>query len=145
MRSIRFLSHAAPLLMLATALSVSACSDSKEITGPGDPTIVGTWQATSFEAFGADAIADGMTFKATFTAGGAYTFVVTNDKLGFCGDAAGPDCTPTGNYTSTASQVTIDAGTEDATTLNYAINGSTMTFGGNIDGTKIAATWKRVS
>lgn len=145
MRSIRTFSHAASILLLAATVSISACSDSKEVTGPGQDTIEGTWQATSFVALGTDAIADGMTFKATFNGNGGYTFVVTNDKIGVCGDGGGPNCTNTGDYTSTASQITIDAGSEDETTFNFAIVANKLTFTGSIGDDPVTVTWTRVS
>jgi hypothetical protein len=54
-------------------------------------------------------------------------------------------CTETGNYTSTASSITIDSGTADATTFSYTLNGNTMTWTGSIDGTPAEVEMQRAS
>ncbi len=120
----------APLFTaLAVAPITTGCSG--ESAGPG-PTLVGTWDATSFSVFGEDLIAQGMGLRIIFTNGGAYTLTVTNDLLGAC--EPDPNCSQTGTYSASISQVTIDPGTPDAVTFNYSIQGSTLTLAGNVDG-----------
>ena len=80
---------------------------------------------------GQDVIAQGMTLTITLTATGTYTLVVTADLIGSCDP--GPNCTQTGAYTSTATTITVDPGTVDEVTLNYTIQGTTLTLTGSID------------
>lgn len=126
------------LALIATTLS--ACSDD-EVLAPGT-SVAGTWNATSFTALGSDFIDEGMGLSVALTGGGSYTFTATNDLVGICGDD-GPDCTDTGSYSSTASTLTLDAGTADAITFNYSIQGNTMTWSGSIDSTPATITWTK--
>jgi hypothetical protein len=129
------------LLALAALLPLAAsCSDS-ETTGPAADPLVGTWDVTSFQAFGVDFIEQGMTMRITLTASKTYTVVVTDDALGTCETAT--DCTETGSYSSTSTQITIDPGLEDEVTFNYSIQGTTMTFTGDIDGTPVTIILQR--
>jgi len=121
----------APLCALALTPIVSGCSDD---TGPSSP-LFATWNATSFTALGDDFIADGMTLRVTLSATGTYTLVVTGDLVGSCDP--GPNCTETGNYTYTATNITIDPGLADEVTFAYTIQGTTLTFTGSIGGNPV--------
>lgn len=133
-------------LALTTLLAAATACDNEDIVIPdGDVTIVGTWQAISFTGLGTDFIAGGMTLEATLSASNTYTFDVTGDLAGICGDD-GPDCSnETGSYTATDTEVTLDPGDEDEVTFAYDIQGTIMTWTGSIDGTPVVITWVRVS
>jgi hypothetical protein len=118
----------------------AACSDSGT-TGLAADRVVGTWDVTSFQALGVDVIQQGMTMELTLTAGKTYTIVITGDAIGTC--EAASDCTETGSYSSTSTQITIDPGLEDEVTFNYSINGTTMTFTGDIDGIPVTMVLQR--
>ena len=129
------------LLAFAALFSMAAaCSDS-ETTGPAEEQLVGTWDVTSFQAFGVDAIQQGMSMELTLTAGKTYTIVITDDFLGTCDPET--SCTESGSYSSTSTQITMDPGTEDEVTFNYSISGSTMTFTGNIEGIPVTMILRR--
>lgn len=129
------------LLAMAALLQLAvACSD-KDATGPSSDGLVATWQATSFQVEGFDVIQQGMGVKITLTAGKTYTLVITNDFTGACEDS--PNCTDTGAYSSTSTQITLDPGTPDEVTFNYAIQGSTMTLTGDIDGIPVTMKLQR--
>lgn len=121
------------LLTLAVALSapIAACDD--DVTGPenGSAMVVGNWNVTSFEALGMDGIAKGMTVTASFTQGGMFTRVVSNDPQDpggrpryICPETT--NCTIVGTYTATATQLTLEVDDEDDIVFSYAIQGSTM-------------------
>lgn len=135
------------LVTVAALLATAACSSDDDPAGNDDEdaTLVGTWEATSFNALGTDLIEDGMSLTATFTAGGTYTFDVTNDQVGACPGDGGEDCVNPGPYTATDTQVTIDAGEEDAVTFAYSITGNSMTWTGNIDGFPVVVAWVSVN
>jgi hypothetical protein len=132
-------------MLFAATLGLPACGDD-EPAGPngGGQAWEGTWNATSFMALGTDAIEDGMTLQGTFTAS-TYTLTVSNDQVGVCGDGGTPNCTTTGTLAGTSSQITIDAGDEDAVTFNYSISGNTMMWSGSIDGNAVSVTWARAN
>ena len=129
-----------PLALAALFSLAAACSDS-ETTGPDAGQLVGTWNVTSFQAFGIDVIQEGMTMKLTLTAGKTYTMVITDDFFGSCESAA--SCTESGSYSSTSTRITMDPNTEDEVTFNYSINGTTMTFTGDIEGTQVTLILRR--
>jgi len=116
-------------LAMAVAPLATGCSDDEPTTPPAP--IVGTWNATSISAIGQDFIAQGMTLTATFATNGSYTVAVTGDLIGACNP--GPDCTASGTYSSTATQVTLDPGTADAVTFNYLVSGTTLMLTGSIE------------
>ena len=122
------------------AVALAACS-SDESTGP-DPALIGVWNATSINALGTDLIADGMTLVATVNNDGTYELDITGDLMGAC--TPGPDCVVTGDYSATATQITFDPGTPDATTLNYSISGNNLTLSGNIGGIPVTFAFTRV-
>lgn len=126
------------VMCLALGWVVSGCSDS----GEEGSAVVGTWNATSFNALGQDLVAQGMGISFTFSDQASYSFSVTNDQNDvFCNP--GPDCTDGGSYVATATQITLDPGTTDAAVLNYAINGTTMTVNAVIEGAPITATFAK--
>jgi hypothetical protein len=102
---------------------------------PSDPAVVGTWNATSFDAAGTDLIAMGMSFSFSFGSTISYSITIGNDQGGLCD--VGTDCTVQGNYTATATQIFLDPGTTDETILNYSISGTTMTVNATIDATAV--------
>lgn len=129
-------------LGLATVLfpAVSACG-SDGGNGPGD-ALLASWNATSFVVQGTDAIADGMSLVMTFESGGTYTLEFTNDQIGAC--SPGPDCIQTGTLDYTGTEFTFDAGTVDEVTLNYSIQGTTLTLTGSIEGIPVTVVLTRV-
>ena len=128
-------------LALAALFSMpAACSDSGT-TGPNESQLVGTWDVTSFQALGVDLIQQGMTMELTLTAARTYTVVITDDFFDTCEGAT--SCTETGSYSSTATRITMDPGTEDEATFNYSINGSTMTFTADVDGIPVIMILRR--
>jgi hypothetical protein len=129
-----------PLLFafLAGVLILSGCSDDP-VTDP----LVGLWNVTSFSALGSDFIADGMSLHVLLTAADTYTLDVIGDLVGICGESE-TDCSSTGAYTSTTAQITLDPDTEDVTTFDYTIQGSTMTWTGDIDGNPVTIAMSRV-
>lgn len=119
---------AARLAVAAFALT-AACSDD-DGTDPSS-LLVGTWNVTSFSALGQDFILAGMTMTITLSSAGSYTINITNDQIDACDP--GPNCTQTGQYDATDSQLTINTGTVDATTFTYEIDGDNLTLTGSID------------
>ena len=117
-----------------------ACSDD-EPTGPAADPLVGTWQTTSIQVLGVDLVEQGMSIELTLTAARTYTVLVTGDLIGSCDPVS--DCTDTGTYSFTPNQITMDAGTEDEVTFNYATQGTTMTFTGDVEGTPITMVLQR--
>lgn len=128
-------------LSIAVALApiALACGDD-EATTPTDP-LVGTWNATSFTVLGSDVIAGGMVLGVVLTSAGTYTLTITNDMIGAC--EPGPNCTQTGDWTGTATTITINSGTVDAVTFTWAIQGTTMTWTGSIDGIPATVVFAR--
>jgi len=118
-------------LTIALLGALVGCGDDDDPTGVA-ADLVGTWEVTRFQAVGfPDFVAAGMSLTITLTEDD-YTFTVTNDLVGICEGAA--DCTDSGTYGATSSQITLDPGTPDAITFNYEIQGSTMTWTGSIGG-----------
>ncbi|HSA57341.1 MAG TPA: lipocalin family protein [Gemmatimonadaceae bacterium] len=141
MRALRNLRVAASSALVVVLLPVlaSCSSDDDDPVGASDP-LVGTWTATSFQAFGQDFIADGMALSITVNANDTYAISVTNDLIGVCDPQT--SCTETGTYSSSATQITLDPG-PDATTLNYSIQGNTMTLTGSIDAVPVTIVLTR--
>jgi plastocyanin len=136
MRTLRFLSIAS----LALSPLALACSDDDNGTEP-TLALVGTWNATSFQGLGQDFIAMGMDLTITFTNTGTYTIAFQNDLIGACDP--GPACTQNGAYTATSNQVTLDPGTPDTVTFTWAVQGTTLTLSGSIDGTPVTIVLAR--
>lgn len=133
----------AAILTLALGWTVAGCSSDEGGTAPGvNPAVVGTWNATSFDAGGTELIGLGMSFSFTFTSAGSYTITITNDQGGLCD--VGVDCVETGSYTATDTQIVLEPGTAAEETLNYTISGSTMTVNADIDGTLITVVLNKV-
>ncbi|HET9065316.1 MAG TPA: hypothetical protein VFN22_05820 [Gemmatimonadales bacterium] len=131
------------LVLVACLLPLSACGDG-DPTGPGTDPLLGTWQATSFVGEGTDVIAEGMTLRMTLTTSDTYTFVVTNDMVGICGELA-TACTTSGPVSHTATTLIVDAGTSDATTFSFQIHGNTMTWSGSLGGGPVSLAFTRVN
>ena len=133
---------ARPSLVVMLVAALAACDDDDNPTGV-TADLVGTWQVTSFTAPGfPDLIAAGMGLTLTLTEN-EYTISITNDQADFCDGAT--NCTDSGTYSATSSQITLDPGTVDAITFNYSIQGSTMTWTGSIEGTPVTIVATRTS
>lgn len=134
-------------LTLAVVLSVAIVGCDDDATGPenGGATVVGTWTVTSFQALGTDGIADGMSMSATFSQVGTFVLIVNDDTLGLCDGQGTINCNIGGDYTSTATQLTLEIDNEDEDTLvfAYVIQGSTMTWTGAIDSIPVTVTLQR--
>ena len=144
MRPHRALLAAALGATMSLGLGVSACG-SDGGNGPGTNTnvLVASWNATSFTALGQDFIANGMGLVLTLNQGGTYSIAITGDQ----GDiicSPGPNCTQTGNYSSTATVLTFDPGTVDAVSLNWSLQGTTLTLTGNINGAPATMVLQKV-
>ena len=135
----RSLAVIARLLAAVTFVPIAACSDDDDGTDPTS-VLVGSWTFTSLSGLGQDFIALGMDLELELTSAETYTFTVTNDMVEFCDP--GPDCTVTGDYTATASTITLDP-TDEPTTFTWAISGNTMTWTGSIGGTPATAVMTR--
>ncbi len=139
----------AAVLTLALGWGIAGCSSDEGGTSPGvNPAVIGTWNATSFVAQGTDFITQGMGFSIVFNSNGTYSFNITNDPAGapwepFC-DGGAPDCSYTGSFTATGSQIVLNPGTIDQETLNYSISGTTMTFTASIELTPITVVLDRI-
>ncbi len=141
----------AAVLTLALGWGIAGCSSDEGGTSPGvNPAVIGTWNATSFVAQGTDLITQGMGFSIVFNSNGTYSFNITNDQSGLvvsleplC-DGGAPDCSYTGSFTATGSQIVLDPGTIDQETLNYSISGTTMTFTATLDLTPITVVLDRI-
>ena len=118
---------------------VAGCSDDDDGTDPTS-ALVGTWTVTSLAAQGQDFITLGMDLELELESGGTYTFTVTNDLVEFCDP--GPNCVVTGDYTATASTITLDPA-DEPTTFTWTIQGNTMTWTGSIGGTPATAVMTR--
>jgi len=142
MRALRDLRVVASSALVAVLLPVlaSCSSDDDDPVGTSDP-VVGTWNATSFMAFGQDVVAQGMGLSITLNANGTYSLSVTNDLIGACEPAT--SCTESGSYSSTSTQIVIDPGTADEETFSYSIQGSTMTLTGTIDAVPVTIVFTR--
>ncbi len=134
---------AAIVLSIAVGWGVAGCA-TEENGGPSGAgaAVIGNWNVTTFTVNSVDIIAAGMSMIFTFENTGDYTFTVTNDQSGSVCDT-GLDCFEQGDFTATATQITLDPGTTDATVLNYSISGNTMTITATIDGTLFTLTLDR--
>lgn len=133
----------AAVLTLALAGAIAGCSDDEGTTAPGvNPAVLGTWNATSFLVAGVDLIAQGVDVTLTLNSNGTYGFDVTNDQGGALCDQ-GTACSDPGTYTATDTQIFLDAGTTDATTLSYSISGTTMTVTGTVDGQALVIVFSK--
>lgn len=124
------------LAVALTATSLVACSDD-DPSGPG-AGLAGTWNATSFVVQGQDLIVLGMGITLALNSSNTFVLTVTGDLTGVCGGAS--SCTENGSYSSTATQITLNPGTEDEVTFNYALLGQTLTLTGSIDGNQATIT-----
>jgi hypothetical protein len=141
MRALREVRRAASgALVVLLPVLVSCSSDDDDPAGLSDP-LVGTWNATSFVAGTDDVIALGMDLSIAFSAADTYTLTVTNDLIEARDGAA--DCTQTGSYAATSTQLTIDPGTVDSITFGYTIQGNTLTLTGSMDGIPVTVVLTR--
>ncbi len=128
----------AAVLTLVLASAIAGCSDDENNTAPGvDPAVVGTWNATSFLLMGNDLITQGVGVSLVFNSNGTYAITFTNDQAGDLCDVGMTDCSDSGTYTASDTQIILDAGGVDEATLNYSIIGTTMTIAATIDGEAI--------
>lgn len=138
MRIMRIRAVRAASLLVIFALAGACGSDS---SGPNANALIGTWDATSFSDGTVDIIQQGEGVTITFQSNDNYSIEITNDVAGLCD--VGTDCTLTGSFSSTGSTIALDPGTQDETTFDYAINGTTLTLTGNIDGTDVTIVLQR--
>ncbi len=127
--------------VLGSAAIVGGCGGEDELVAP-PPALVDTWDATALVIGGIDVYAQGMRFVITLTAENEYFSTVNGDVAGFCD--VGTDCNDDGDYSATATSVTLDPGTPDAVTLSYVISGSTLALSGTVDGETFAATLEAI-
>lgn len=140
MLSRRTLFSAALVLSLGLGSGSLACG-SDGGNGPGGGVVaalVATWDVTSFVAGGTDLVQSGMGLSMALDNTGGYTLDYTNDQTGNCDP--NPDCTNTGAWSATGTKMTFDPGTPDAVTLNYTVQGTTLTLTGTIDITPVLIT-----
>ena len=134
-----------PSLLLAVFVLplLAGCSDDSAGPNGDDETLVGTWTATSLSSPAGDLIALGLDLELTLGAGGTATIVIADDGLhAFCDDPA-TACTFTGDYTSTSTTITLDLGDDEESTFTDQLQGSTMTWSGDIGGTAVTATFQK--
>ncbi|MDH3291309.1 MAG: hypothetical protein OEO20_10595 [Gemmatimonadota bacterium] len=105
------------------------------------PGLVGTWDATSLVVDGFDLMDDGMTLSYTLTSGGNYSYVVTGDLSDYCDP--GPDCSDSGDFTATGTQLTFDEGTAFEETYSYTIVGTTLTISATFGQSTYAFTFEK--
>lgn len=133
------------VVLLGSLATATACND--EITlGDDEPVraLVASWDATSFTAGGTEFVATGLTFRLVLAGDNRYSMVVKSDLDANICEPGMTACTINGPYTSTATTITLDAGTGDATTLNYTIAADVMTWTGTIDGVTTTIVYSRV-
>ncbi len=137
----------AAVLTLALGWGIAGCSSDEGGTSPGvNPAVVGTWNATSFVVGGGpDLIGQGTTFTFTFilNSNGTYSFIVTGDQ-GSIVCAGMANCTESGIYTASDTQIILDPSTTDEVTFNYSISGTTMTINAVINETTFAIVLDKV-
>ena len=132
------------ILMLTASLTLvaSACGD--DSTEPEDTTLLGTWNVTSFMVQDMNPIAQGMSLTVTLSGTattGSYAIEVENDLLEIC--EQGPNCTDSGPYAATATQITLDPNDDDPAVFSYTIQGSNMTWVGTIDSVPVTITLRK--
>ncbi len=108
------------------------------MVAPPPAAIVGNWQTTAFVVDGTDVHVQGMGLAITFTVESEYFSTFTNDVAGFC--ETGTSCSDDGEFSATATSLTLDPGTPDAVTLSYAVSGNTLTLSGTFYGSNVALT-----
>jgi hypothetical protein len=127
------------LIMSASLVPVViGCSDGAVEPPAG---LVGTWNATSLVVDGVNLMDEGMTLSFTFSNDSEYSYSVTNDALDFCDLVA--NCSDSGDFSATGSQITFDPGTVDAETFSWSIVGSTLTVTATIEGSLFTFTFER--
>lgn len=136
----RLAHRAAFRLAVLLAVAVSACSsdDSNAPAPVPGSALRASWNVTSFATAADDYIAQGMGLVIAFNSDGTYALTVTNDLVGVCNP--GPNCVEGGDYTATATTVTLDPGTVDEVVFDYTIAGTTLTMNGDIGGTPVTIT-----
>lgn len=139
--SFRRTRHIPAALALIAAMALAACGDD-DPSGP-EATIIGEWDITGFVALGTDFIALGMDMDATLTEAGTFSIGVTNDQAEICEGEIGDSCSIDGDFTYTATTITINPGEEGEGTFDYTVSTSSMTWTGDIDGTPVTITFAR--
>jgi hypothetical protein len=137
MNMLRSLRRSVLIVFAALVPVVIACDSATE----PPPGLVGTWNATSLVVGGVDLMDDGMTLRFTFSANGEYSYTVANDFLDFCDP--GPNCSDSGDFTATSSQITFDPGEDFEETFSYTVTGSTLSISAVIDGFNFAFTFEK--
>ena len=123
------LTRRSTVLAMAALLPLAvACSDD-DPTGPVSDGIVGRWRVVSYHLGGMNVLEQGVSMEFRFTADG-WSVTVSGDPA----NCETPSCTETGTYALTSTRITIDPGTEHELELNYAMQGSRMTFTGDVEG-----------
>jgi hypothetical protein len=141
---IPWLAHRAPFrlaVLLAVAFTAFTACSSDDSNAPAPvpgSALRASWNVTSFATAADDFIAQGMVLVITFKSDGTYALTVTNDLVGICNP--GPNCVEGGDYTATATTVTLDPGTVDEVVFDYTIAGTTLTMNGDIGGTPVTIT-----
>ena len=136
--------RAARYLAALLAVAAAACS-SDDSNGPSPApgaALHASWNVTSFATGTDDFIAQGMVLVIAFKSDSTYSLTVTNDLVGIC--SPGPDCMEGGDYTATATTLTLDPGTIDEVVFGYSIAGTTLTMNGDIGGTAVTITATRI-
>jgi hypothetical protein len=78
---------------------------------------------------------------ATSDTEGTYDIAFVNDQVGECNP--GPNCTQSGDWTATASTISLEDGV-DVTTFTYSRSGNNMTWTGAIDGNPVTIVMAKV-
>ena len=128
-------------IAMAVMLPLAVACSGKESTGPDSNPLVGTWEVTSVVGRNVEWVDTGLSMTLTLTAADTYILIITDDVFETCLPAE--SCTQTGTYSATATQITLDPGLRDGGAFNYAINGTTMTFNGEIGAVPVTMVWQR--
>ena len=132
--------RALPLVLTAVLLPGCESSSEPEIDEP----FVGNWSVSTFVIGGVEQTAPGRSFNLSIGLfrDGSYQFIVGGDDSGLlCGGP--PSCNEQGDYSFTASRITLDPGTPDAFPFQYVVSGNTLTVSGSIEGVSFGGSLDR--